>query len=288
MRENVRTGKDRFELSLDAKQAVAVLVASLAVVAGVFVLGMSAGRAAAVRAPAPAASKDPLARLDEPIAAKEEPPPELKAHEALTADKPIDKALPVQPARAEVRDEAGGSAVEVTAPPQIPRDATAASAQRVATTSTPSSNSTPISSPVANEVVRPEPFGSGLASVRPERSEAKSKGEAYAQDRLRDATASRSRRAPNRVLTRISAPPASPHHGAYTIQVASSQRRADAERAARKLSSRGARVVAADVPGKGRWYRVQLGEYPSRDAAARQLASLSRAGVQGVVTPAAR
>ena len=75
-----------------------------------------------------------------------------------------------------------------------------------------------------------------------------------------------------------------PRRGAFTIQVASAQRRADAERVASKLSQRGARVVAADLPGKGRWYRVQIGDYPSREAASRQLASLSRAGLHGIVT----
>jgi len=250
MRENVRSTKERFELSLDAKQAVAVLVASLAVVAGVFVLGMSAGRAAAARAPA-AAPKDTLAHLDEPIAAKDEPPPELKAHEALTAREPIEKALPVQPAKAvATRDESGASVVEVAAPPQIPLDATAApgaAAQQLASAPAPAS-------PSASSNPSPTPSAS-------------------------------------RVLTRIpvASPRTSPaHRGAYTIQVASSQRRGDAERVAKKLSARGAHVVAAEVPGKGRWYRVQLGEYPSRDAASRQLASLSRAGVQGVVTLAAR
>jgi cell division protein FtsN len=261
MRENVRSTKDRFELALDAKQAVAVLVASLAVVAGVFVLGMSAGRAAA-RAPA-AAAKDPLARLDEPMAGKEEPAPELKAHEALTANKPIDKALPVQPVKATTtRDEAGATVVEVTAPPQIPADATAAPA------------------PAAQPLVAPSPSPSSSTSSTTSST----------------ANATRSSSSPrtssaSRVLARIATPTpkaSSAHHGSYTIQVASSQRRPDAERVARKLSARGARVVAADVPGKGRWYRVQIGEYPSKDAAARQLASLSRAGVQGVVTTAAR
>ncbi|HET9598158.1 MAG TPA: helicase-related protein, partial [Anaeromyxobacteraceae bacterium] len=67
--------------------------------------------------------------------------------------------------------------------------------------STSTSTSHPSPNTYGNEVVRPEPFDSGLACVRPERSEAESKGEAYAQDRLRDATASRSRRAssPSRI-----------------------------------------------------------------------------------------
>jgi cell division protein FtsN len=62
------------------------------------------------------------------------------------------------------------------------------------------------------------------------------------------------------------------------------QRREDAERIARKHASRGPRIVTADLPGKGRWYRVVIGSFESHEAAKRQLAVLSRAGVPGIVT----
>jgi DedD protein len=84
------------------------------------------------------------------------------------------------------------------------------------------------------------------------------------------------------VATHSTRPSTSPS-GRYTIQVASAPRRVDAERLAKKLSARKAKVVVADVPGKGRWYRVQVGLYPTREAARVQLASLERSGVHGIV-----
>jgi DedD protein len=247
MRDNAKA-KERFQLSLDARQALAVLVATLAAVAGVFVLGMSAGRVQAGRA-ASAGPKDALARLDEPLAPAQEPAPELKAHEALTAGKSIDRALPVQAVKAPSRRDEPPPVVEVSAPPQIPTEATAAPSRAALAQA-----STTASSPALATASKPPPAARATSTL-------------------------------TRTSTSASAATTSPHQrGAFTIQVASAPRRADAERVARGLASRGARVVAADLPGKGRWYRVQIGEYPSREAASRQLASLSGAGVQGIVT----
>jgi DedD protein len=72
--------------------------------------------------------------------------------------------------------------------------------------------------------------------------------------------------------------------GAYTIQIAAAHTRADAERVARRVAARRPRIVAADVPGKGRWYRVQIGSYETRESA--RLALVSMSGVHGVVTTA--
>jgi DedD protein len=70
-------------------------------------------------------------------------------------------------------------------------------------------------------------------------------------------------------------------HGVYTIQVASVPHRADAEKLAKGYRGRHPRVVAADVPGKGRVWRVQVGSYPTRAAATRGLAAL---GAHGYIT----
>ncbi|HUK66501.1 MAG TPA: SPOR domain-containing protein [Anaeromyxobacteraceae bacterium] len=87
--------------------------------------------------------------------------------------------------------------------------------------------------------------------------------------------------APARPATAARSPVAPSAH--YTIQVGSAPRRADAERLAKKLAARKAKVVVADVPGKGRWYRVQVGTYKTPEAARLQLASLEKSGVHGIV-----
>jgi len=67
MRENNKVS-GRFELSLDAKKVAVVLAGSLVLIGAAFALGSSYGSKAG-HAPAASAPKDPLARLDEPLAA---------------------------------------------------------------------------------------------------------------------------------------------------------------------------------------------------------------------------
>lgn len=71
--------------------------------------------------------------------------------------------------------------------------------------------------------------------------------------------------------------------GRFAVQVGATQSEAEAERLQRKLASEGARVVVADVPGKGRWYRIQLGSYASRAEAEQRRAALAAQGVKGFV-----
>ncbi|HEX7624145.1 MAG TPA: SPOR domain-containing protein [Anaeromyxobacteraceae bacterium] len=89
--------------------------------------------------------------------------------------------------------------------------------------------------------------------------------------------------APTKTATKTAIRTAQDSQVGYTIQVASSTTRGDAERIVRQLSGRPARIAVADVPGRGRRYRVQVGSYPSQEAAKRQLPQLSRAGFHGVV-----
>jgi DedD protein len=65
------------------------------------------------------------------------------------------------------------------------------------------------------------------------------------------------------------------------------QERFEADRIAARFASRGAKVTVADVPGKGRWYRVRLGSFESREAADRYLKDLERTtGAKGFVASA--
>jgi DedD protein len=227
--------KERFELALDAKQVIAVLLGSLVILGGVFVLGVSVGRQAFAAVAQPvAAPKDALARLDEPLPAREEAPPELKAHQALTDARSIDQMLPVPQVKAT-------TVAIAPAPPPAPglEKVTAAEPQLAATAVVENRHPLP-------PVRRAEPVA---------------------------------RREP--VKKRVD--PA-PKRGAYAIQIGSVPRRADAERLARQVAPRHPRIVPADVPGKGRFYRVLVGAFESRDAARRQLASLTRSGIHGIVT----
>jgi cell division protein FtsN len=74
--------------------------------------------------------------------------------------------------------------------------------------------------------------------------------------------------------------------GAYTVQLGAAQDRAEAERLAARFKAWSPRIEAADVAGKGRVFRVRVGSFDTRDAAARYLADVAReTGAKGWVTP---
>lgn len=69
--------------------------------------------------------------------------------------------------------------------------------------------------------------------------------------------------------------------GIWTIQLAAYNTRADAERLVRKLATRD---VKARISGTSKPFRVRLDYYPTRQAAAAEVAALKRRGIIGFVT----
>jgi cell division septation protein DedD len=69
--------------------------------------------------------------------------------------------------------------------------------------------------------------------------------------------------------------------GIWTIQLAAYNTRADAERLVNKLASRG---VKARISGDAKPFRVRLDYYPTRQAAAAEVAALKERGIIGFVT----
>ncbi|RKH43080.1 SPOR domain-containing protein, partial [Corallococcus llansteffanensis] len=66
--------------------------------------------------------------------------------------------------------------------------------------------------------------------------------------------------------------------GAFTLQLSAFQSRPDADRFAARLRDRGYApyILAAEVPGKGTWYRVRMGSFASKEAAGRYLTDFKR------------
>ncbi len=261
MHSNIRLKSQRFELSLGPKQVVAFLIAALVVLGSVFALGMGIGRKTDASAAQPlAAPRDALAPLDEALPAREGPPLELKAQQALTDSRSTDKALPFPVVKsvnapgvpAPYGDGKTAPESEMAKPPAR------AASPSPAVPSSPTITTTPppiLESPHALSAPR------GAREAKP---------------------------APRGQTSERSASPGSQQSsskGTYTIQVASASSRAGAERLAKQLAARNPRIVAADVPGMGRRYRVQIGVFETREAAKLQAVSLSRAGIHGVVTP---
>ena len=72
----------------------------------------------------------------------------------------------------------------------------------------------------------------------------------------------------------------------WTVQLAASEHRAEAERLAARFASLGPRIEEAIVPGKGRFFRVRVGSFETKEAAQRYLRDAAReTGAKGIVTP---
>jgi hypothetical protein len=72
-----------------------------------------------------------------------------------------------------------------------------------------------------------------------------------------------------------------PQEGGYAIQVEATQDRSIAEQKVRQLKEQGLEAywVEGDVPGKGVYYRVRIGQLPNKEAATNFGASLKRQGI---------
>jgi DedD protein len=80
------------------------------------------------------------------------------------------------------------------------------------------------------------------------------------------------------------APPTAPKP--WTIQLAAAEDRAEADRLAARFASLNARVEEAVVPGKGRFFRVRVGSFDTKEAAQRYLRDAGReTGAKGMVVP---
>jgi cell division septation protein DedD len=271
-----RPARERFEFSLDARQVAGVILGSLGALGLAFFLGHSLGRrvaerpAVAARPAAPvAAPADPLAALDQaPRPDGGEPSGPLSFHEALTSARPPPDRLP-PPAKGQAAPTTPPERAQAAAPAPAPKAAPAVAPPPVAASQT---------APVAAAVAAPV----GASTAAPATAPA-------VEPPAAPTGSAASAPAPAVALAPPAAAPAkvAPAKGAWVIQVGSTQERFEAERIAARFASRGARVTVADVPGKGRWYRVRLGSFDTRDAADRYLRDLEKStGARGFVASA--
>ncbi|HET8733761.1 MAG TPA: SPOR domain-containing protein [Anaeromyxobacteraceae bacterium] len=252
--ENVRV-REKFELSLDGRQIASIVVGALVILGVVFVLGLNVGRQIAARQVEAARGGD-LAALDRvPVAAADPAKNDLTFYDQLPKGKPAPP--PPEPARP-APAPAQQAAVHPAAAPPAPVPASPA----------PSAPPEAAQPPVA-----PAPAAPALAAVSaaPPTAPAPAPAPAKPSAAAKPAAAKAAR-------------PAATGEG-FAIQLAATSSRAEAERLAARHRALSPRIEAADVPGKGRVYRVRAGSYGSRAEAERALAAAARqSGAKGFVT----
>ncbi|HVO21850.1 MAG TPA: SPOR domain-containing protein [Anaeromyxobacter sp.] len=75
--------------------------------------------------------------------------------------------------------------------------------------------------------------------------------------------------------------------GAFSVQLGASQRREEAEALAHKVQKLSPRIEEADIPGKGRFFRVRVGRFDSRGEAEKYRGDVAReTGIQALIVAA--
>lgn len=253
--------KEKYEVSLDNKQIVTLAVASLVVLGGVFLLGVVVGKklSGEVAEKAPA---DLLGQLDRRAAALES----IKQQDAsLTFQDELTRKAP-PPVRVA---EAPRAVEKPAARPEEPA--------REAERKEPEKKEAP---PAVALAPAPAPAAPAPDATKLPESP---KAEAVAT-RTHDAGGLKE------AFGKAQRPPSeAAADGAWTVQLAAYQERADADRFAAGLRDKGYApyIQEAAVPSRGLWYRVRMGRFPTRDAASRYLEDFRReTSMNAIVTGA--
>lgn len=236
---DVHRMKEKFELSLDNRQIVTLLISGIVVLGAVFILGVVVGKKLSTHEGAQAAP-DLLTALDAKAAALEE------ARKAGGVD-----------ASFTFQDELTRKAAE---PPRVEPPAVAVPVQPAEAPSAPVAEK---AAPVEEEVAAPE---------EPETPASKPEPTVAAR------TASKDGNHLLDAIARAQKPAEAVPNGPFTLQLVASQDRAEADRFAARLRDKGFApyIVEATVPGRGIWYRVRMGSFPSKEAATRYLQDFRR------------
>ncbi|MFY0567134.1 SPOR domain-containing protein [Archangium lansingense] len=285
--------KEKFDVSLDNRQIVSLLIAGIIVMGAVFVLGVVVGKKLAGNAQT-AEAPDLLSALDanaQALQQARETAPSLTFQDELTRRSGTE-AAPSKPGTVTV-------AIPPPAPKPKPAEPPAAAAPQVAEADSAEAAGEPASSPTDEDYA---PTGTATAKPTAPKAAEPKPAEPKPESKPAETKVAESKPAPTPgkvesapVPTRTTTPAqgsglkeaiaratqrpteAVPG-GAFTLQISAFQNRPEAERFAAKLRDRGYApyIVAAEVPNKGTWYRVRMGSFPSKDAASRYLTDFKR------------
>jgi DedD protein len=232
--------KDKVEISLDGRQIFFLFFGSAVAACLIFVVGVLIGKRIEARALAlqPAPIEDPLAALDQ-LGDADEADEGLTFHKALAPAKASPPAKPAAAAPAGAEEKAEPQAAKAEEKPE-PKLAEAKKPE-------------PKPAPVAPKAALP------LPPARPQVVQAtpakKPDAPAAAAAKKPDATAAH-----------------------FTLQLSAFPDKADAEEFMRKIQAAGYRpfLVASEIPGKGVFFRVRVGDYATRQAAVDAKAEFER------------
>ncbi len=260
--------KEKFDVTLDNRQIVSLLIAGIVVMGAVFVLGVVVGKKLASDAQT-AAAPDLLSALDANAQAlqqvQKEPEPQLTFPDELTkktgtesaaAPAPKVAAKPAEPKPAQLQVVVAAAKMNETAPapaaPSLDEEETEVAVA-------------PKAEPVVKEPPKPSAKETGKVESEPVPTRTTAQGGG-----LKEAIARATQQPPR--------PTETVKGGAFTLQLSAFQSKAEADKFSGKLRDRGYApyIVTAEVPKKGTWYRVRMGSFPTKEAAGRYLSDFKR------------
>ncbi len=272
--------KEKFDVSLDNRQVVSLLIAGIIVMGAVFVLGVVVGKQLASSAQT-AAAPDLLSALDANAQALQQA---REAESPLTFQDELMRKSASDPATSKP------ATVTVAIPPPAPKPKPAepppAAAAEPSEANPPAPAATdddyaPTASakpsepkPVEPKVAEPKP---AAKPVEPKVAESKPAGKVESAP-VTTRTTPAAGGMKEAIARAAQKPTEAVAGGAFTLQLSAFQNRPEAERFAAKLRDRGYApfILSAEVPGKGTWYRVRMGSFASKDAASRYLSDFKR------------
>lgn len=293
--------KEKFDVSLDNRQIVSLLIAGIVVMGAVFVLGVVVGKKLAGNAQT-ATAPDLLSALDANAQALQDV---QKKDAQLTFQDELTRKAASEPVAVLAQKPTAKPAVPAPAPkPAAPAAGTAtAERPKLAPTPDPDTGELPPEEPEESETVvaaeaptapdapavaqKPEPVKPEPAKAAPVKVEVakvetvkavpvSGKVEAAA---VPTRTTNKEGGGLKEAIARAAQPPAQAvKGGAFTLQLSAFQDRQEADRFAARLRNKGYApyILSAEVPGKGTWYRVRMGSFASRDDASRYLSDFKR------------
>ncbi len=264
--------KEKFDVSLDNRQIVSLLIAGIVVMGAVFVLGVVVGKKLAGNAQT-ASAPDLLSALDANAQALQD----VQKDSPLTFQDELTRKAAAEPVAAAPAPKASSKPVAAAPPPP-----------KLAPTPDPDTGELPPEEPEAETVVaaeaptavtqKPEPVKPEPAKVEPVVKAVPVSGKVEVAA-VPTRTTNKDSGTLKEAIARAAQPPAQAvKGGAFTLQLSAFQDRQEADRFAARLRDRGYApyILSAEVPGKGTWYRVRMGSFASKDAASRYLSDFKR------------
>lgn len=281
--------KEKFDVSLDNRQIVSLLIAGIVVLGAVFVLGVVVGKKLAgdvqtASAPdllsamdANAQALQEVRQKDSALTFQDELTRKASAEPVAVAQKPAPaKPAPAEKPAPKPPEPVKTAAMAPTPDPdtgELPPEEPSEEPQAVAVAETPKPvEEKPAPAPVAEKPAAEKP---APVATKPAQVSGKVETAAVATRTTQKEGGSGMKEALARAAQ---LPDPAVKGGAFTLQLSAFQDKQEADRFMARLRDRGYApyIVTAEVAGKGTWYRVRMGTFASKDAATRYLSDFKR------------